>query len=144
MQGAFERADDAEHDLFGAASDADQPAIAVGLRDGVVGRETHASPVPQAGVGHLPAWPPCLQLGHAGQSRHVLPGHVLRYGVVGQGAQHLHLSAQFGQAEVHHLVVEDALAEGIALAGVLDGLVDQPVQGAQGADGGIQALFLEL
>ena len=45
---------------------------------------------------------------------------------------------------MHHLVVEDALAEGIALAGVLDGLVDQPVQGAQGAGGGIQALFLEL
>ncbi len=45
---------------------------------------------------------------------------------------------------MHDLVVEDALAEGLPLARVLDGLVDQPVQAAQRAGGAPQALFLEL
>ena len=45
---------------------------------------------------------------------------------------------------MHHLVVENALAESLALAGVGDGLVDQPIQTAQRTRRRIQPLFLEL
>src|SRR5574337_739462 len=82
--------------------------------------------------------------GHRREPGDVLARHVELDRAVGERAQRLDLGAQLGQAEVHDLVVEDGLAEGLALAGVLDRLVDRQVQAADPAGRGPQPLLLEL
>ena len=86
-QRAFELADDAQHDLVGAAADRHQPAVAVGLRDRVVPGEAHAAPVLQAGVGHLARQAPgTLSLAMEASLVTSLPATYISTGAVGQGA----------------------------------------------------------
>ena len=65
-------------------------------------------------------------------------------GAVGEGAQRLHLGLQFGQLELHPLLVGQRGAEHLALLRPFDGLRDAVVHRRERTGGAPQALFLEL
>src|SRR3546814_4893650 len=69
-----------------------------------------------------------LELAHARQHRdvfrRVLAAEIILCGLVDQRLQRLDFGTQFGETEVHVLVVEDGLAERLTLPGVGDRLVD--------------------
>src|SRR3546814_17684583 len=69
-----------------------------------------------------------LELAHARQHRdvfrRVLAAEIILCGLVDQRLQRLDFGTQFGETEVHVLVVEDRLAERLTLPGVGDRLVD--------------------
>src|SRR5581483_10442662 len=143
-QDAHVLADDRQHDLVGAAADGAETGVAVGAGDGALAHEAHAAPVLQAGVRDLARQPPRFQLGHRGQHGHVLALQHKLGRAIGQRAQHLHLGFQFGQAEMHDLVVEDRLAERLALAGVFNGVLDHALLGDEAGRCRIEPLLLEL
>src|SRR5579862_3323895 len=141
---AHQLGDDLQHDLVGAAADRAQPAVAIAARHRAVPQVARAAPILQAGVADLAAQATGLQLGHRGQHGDVLAREIFLAGAVDQRTQRLDLALELSQAEVDHLVVEQRLAEHLALAGVVDGGVDDAVAAHQGAGAGPQPLLLEL
>jgi hypothetical protein len=65
----------------------------------------------QAGIGQFARQLADLELGHRRQPRHILAGDILLDRRPAERPQRLHLGAQFRQAVMHHLIVEDRLAE---------------------------------
>src|SRR6185437_715132 len=143
-QDAHHLGDDRQHHLVGAAADRHEPAVAVIAADLGLRHVTHAAPVLEALIGHLALEAPCRELRHRGELGDVAAGQVLLDRAIDQGAQQLDLGLQLRQPVVHDLVVEDALAEGLAAARVLDGVLDDALHLDEPARRGPQPLLLEL
>ena len=71
-------------------------------------------------------------------------GDVQLGGLVHECAQRLHLGTQFGETEVHVLVVEQALAKGLTFTGVVDGGVNDAQQSVDIGRRAEQSFLLEL
>ncbi len=143
-QGAHQFADDAQHDFVGAAADRHQAHVAIGPRYRVVPHKAHAAPILQAAVTDFAAQAPGLEFGHGRQAGHVLALDVLLGGLVHQRPQAFDFGAQFGQTKMDHLVVDQRLAEGLALLAIVDGAVDAVLQALDHVGRAEQAFFLEL
>ena len=112
--------------------------------DRVVPHVTVATPVLQTAVCDLTSQTPGLELGHRSQAGHILAVNVQLAGLVGEGAEGLDFGLQLREAEMDNLVIDQGLAEGLALAAVLDGLGNAVFQRLDHVGGTPQALFLEL
>src|SRR6185295_11048664 len=143
-QRAHGLADDAEHDLVCAAADRGQPRVAIHARDLALGHVTHAAPILQAGVADLAHQPPGGELRHRGKLRHVRAGEILLDRTVNVRTQHLHFGLELRKPEVHHLIVQNALAEGLPPGGVFDGHADHALHLHQPGGRSPDALLLEL
>src|SRR6185312_7228501 len=143
-QRAHQLADDRQHDLVGAAADRHEPAVAVVAAHLGLGHVAHAAPVLQALVGHLALEPPRRELRHRRELGDVAAGQILLDRAIDQRAQQLDLGLELGQPVVHDLVVEDALAEGLAAPRILDGVGDDALHLDEAARRRPEALLLEL
>ena len=107
-----------------ATADGHQAQVAVHPGNQVIPHITHAAPILQTGIVHLARDTPHFQFRHGGEHGGVLALHHFLHRIPGDRTQGLHVGLQFREAEMHHLIVEDRLAESLALTCVFDRFVD--------------------
>src|SRR3712207_1721324 len=141
---AVRAADDLEHDLVGARADAVQAQVAPGALHAVLAHVAGAPVDLQALVGDLAGDARREQLGHRDLAHRVLAVGEAPGGRVVELARGLELGRHLGELVAADLELPDRPAEGGALAGVGERLVEQPLRAGDGQRGADHALALEL
>ena len=132
------------HDLGGAGVDAVHAGVGVGARDRVFQHVAVAAEELQAGVEHLVVELGQPPLAHGRRGGVELACQEQLQAVVEEHARHRHLGLHLGQLEARVLEIGDRLAEGLALARVVDGPSQRRLHDGDGADGHQQALARQL
>src|SRR5690349_20956870 len=136
--------DDLEHDLVRARADAVEAQVAPGALDPVLLHVAGAAVDLQALVGDLDGDPRGVELGDRDVAHRVLAVLHAPGGVVDEVARGFDLHRHLGELVPCDLELRDRTAEGGALVGVLERLLEQPLGAGYRARRADQPLALEL
>ena len=136
--------DDLFHDLVAATVDAADAGIGPGAAHLVFGHVAVAAVQLQELVEQAVLQRRGIELDHGGTLGGQLALHVQLHAFVHKGAQHGGLRLGLGQLEARVLELEHRLAEGLALAGVVDGFLQEGLDAPGRAHRHDQALLGQL